>query len=262
VADMAEKRKCSRCLILKELTDFRKKGKEITERTKVCALCRHEKKKESDRQYVLNNRDKYNAYHRKWDASNPEKAVESDRKTRLRRVEKRRVESKRWARENPEKCRVIKRKRDAYKLNLPCNLTKVEFDITNTFFFGRCALTGENDTLHLEHFIALSTGHGGTTISNTYQMSGELNQSKCAKNPFTWYASRADIDPTRWSTLVAYLADANGLSPADFRTYVDWCYENPRTVDQIVTDNERYGYVVSSITLWNASKSSSTQIAG
>jgi len=80
-----------------------------------------------------------------------------------------------------------------------------------------------------------------------------LNGNKNAANPFEWFEAnrqRFDLDPTRFDALVWRLASQNGLTPGEFRSFTYWCFDNPRTVEQIAEDNARYGYKKSSLEIW------------
>ncbi|UKS30223.1 hypothetical protein LOZ80_15285 [Paenibacillus sp. HWE-109] len=116
-----------------------------------------------------------------------------------------------------------------------------------------CALTQRISRLDDDHFIAIATGHGGTYLGNIIPLSQSVNCSKNDANPFEWIRTRTDIDANRFADVVAYLADLNGLTFDEYRQFVDWCYANSRTIDEIKRDNERYGYVVSSLELWRES---------
>lgn len=245
-------KECADCGDIKDLDSFGKHKSSLGNRETRCKLCKALKMIE----YRKSN-------------SNVTMAYESTRKRSDSYMENYRAATKEhraevsylWTIQNPIGAKNKVQRRRARRLSLPNTLTAFQHAEANAVFNYSCALTKETENIHLEHFIPLTIGHGGTTIENTYPMCGWLNQRKGKSNPFTWFAGRTDIDPTRWDALVSYLADANGLSPADFRAYVDWCYANPRTIDQIVADNERYGYVVPSVTLWIASKELSSQIA-
>jgi hypothetical protein len=119
-------------------------------------------------------------------------------------------------------------------------------------FEGRCPLSDSVDT-HDDHFIPLKTGHGGTVIGNMVPLLSSINMSKSDANPFAWFEAnrqRFELDQSRFDSLVAKLAEQNGLTSEEFREYTDWCFANPRNPPQIKRDNERYGYRVTSVELW------------
>jgi hypothetical protein len=159
------------------------------------------------------------------------------------------IRQKRWAKDNPDKVRANRRRRKTFKLSLP-NLWSAlsEFTITKA-----CILTSQTIDIHADHFIPLAWGHGGTYLGNMIPMTGSLNISKGDANPYKWFHTnkhRLKLEDGRFTEVVSYLAELNGLTPSDFRQYVDWCYANQRSINEIKRDNERYGYVVSSIELW------------
>ncbi|MEC1386523.1 hypothetical protein [Aerococcus viridans] len=151
-----------------------------------------------------------------------------------------------WQRNNSDKVAKSQAKRYARKRNLPSE------DISSTSF-EKCELTGATDNIHIEHFICLGSGHGGTYPGNVYAMQGSANKSKNDSNPFEWYESHGErygITIEAWSALIEKLASRNGMDPSEYVRFVNWCYDNPRTLEQIKADNKRYGYVVDSLTLY------------
>lgn len=119
---------------------------------------------------------------------------------------------------------------------LPNEVTTMDYAKILESFNYSCALTGETKNIEQEHFIALSTGHAGGVLGNIVPISASLNASKHAKNPFKWFAEvrkEYDIDVRKWNSLIEYLAHTNGLSIDDYINYVNWCYDNPRTVEDV-----------------------------
>lgn len=134
-------------------------------------------------------------------------------------------------------------KRRAIKKNLP----SISYQINEY-----CVFTDTSIIAH-DHFIPLDTGHGGTYLGNMIPLCHILNNKKLYKNPFTWFETnrqRFKLDQFRFDAVVANLAEQNGLIPGEYRRYVDWCYDNKRSLDEIIADNQRYGYVVTSVELW------------
>ncbi|WP_427050446.1 hypothetical protein [Paenibacillus sp. TC-CSREp1] len=117
---------------------------------------------------------------------------------------------------------------------------------------GTCDLTDELECDD-DHFIPVATGHCGTYLGNMRPLASWLNANKSAANPYEWFEAnrqRFDLDQSRFDALVWRLAAQNGLTPEEFRKFTYWCFENPRTVEQIAEDNARYGYKKSSIEIW------------
>lgn len=119
-------------------------------------------------------------------------------------------------------------RRLARKRQLPDTLTAEQ---TAEVLQHGCALTGAHDDVHLDHFIPLSWGHGGTIIENMIPLEGSLNMSKGDRNPFEWI-KREDvqqrIDLRKWHNTVQYLAELNDMTPQQYEEYVYWCEENKR----------------------------------
>jgi hypothetical protein len=156
----------------------------------------------------------------------------------------------RYQKNNPEKVKVNHQRRAARKRLLNNKLSNEDWLSCLRFFNCACALSDMSGKLDMEHFIALSTGHGGTYLGNVYPLNSSMNQSKGGKNPFEWIRTRPDIDANRFAEVVAYLADLNGLTVDQYRQFVNWCYDKPRAIEQIDSDNRRYGHLVSSVSLW------------
>lgn len=134
--------------------------------------------------------------------------------------------------------KVQRHRREARERLLPRTLTTEQLNEVENYFDG-CALTQSKEANDLEHFIPLSTGHGGTTKGNCYPMTSTLNNSKRARNPFEWFEECKDmygLDRSRFDNLVEYLAKQNDMTVAEYRDFVNWCFDNPRTVDDMRTD--------------------------
>jgi hypothetical protein len=115
-------------------------------------------------------------------------------------------------------------------------------------------LRGGNSVM--DHFIPLSTGHCGTYVGNMVALSWQANNSKRAKNPFEWFPTKGmhfGITRLTFESLVGKLAHQNGLTPDEFKKFTYWCFENKRAVDEIKSDNIRYGYKKPSLEIWRES---------
>ncbi|MEK4360787.1 hypothetical protein NYE48_27660 [Paenibacillus sp. FSL M7-1455] len=143
-------------------------------------------------------------------------------------------------------------RRRAYKAELPYIWSKSDRIEMRNCFGDRCYLSDKDDCDD-DHFIPLFTGHGGTYLGNMYPLYFRYNREKHTKNPFEWFEAnrqRFDLDPSRFDSLVAKLAEQNGLTPEEFREYTYWCFANPRNLTQIKRDNARYRRRVTSVELW------------
>jgi len=124
--------------------------------------------------------------------------------------------------------RVHSNRRRGRQKSLPDTLTSVEWQSILADFDGKCALTNSTH-IHMEHFIPISSGCGGTYVGNVYLMDGNLNLSKSGKNPFEWIRQpriKLLIDIEKWNSLVAYLAAKNEMSVDTFVSFVYSCFEN------------------------------------
>ena len=103
-------------------------------------------------------------------------------------------------------------------------------------FKNKCVIC-RKDYEHLDHFIPIHVGHGGTTKGNIVPMCSKCNLTKQAKNPFEWAVSLGEEHKNNFDNVIEYLSEINGLSMEEYREFVFWCFENPRDVDEITEDN-------------------------
>lgn len=144
-------------------------------------------------------------------------------------------------------------RRYARKRATPSDWTVEHLTLVLTLFGEACALTHSHEDVHLDHVIPLAWGHGGSYVGNMITLSGALNISKHDTHLYEWFETnrqRFELDHARFDAMTAIIADQNGLTSEEYREYYDWCYANQRNINEIRADNERYGYVVSSIELW------------
>lgn len=114
--------------------------------------------------------------------------------------------------------------------------------------FGyRCAITGVK-YYEFEHFIPIHTGHGGAYEGNIIPLNWSYNNKKRNKNPFYWFTKMSSISLKRWDDLIGYLAEKNNLSVEEYIEFVNWCFNNPRTIEQLKMVN------TPSLELWKHSK--------
>ncbi|PEM65318.1 hypothetical protein CN613_25580 [Bacillus pseudomycoides] len=201
---------------------------------------------ERSKDYYQNNKEKVKEYHKGYAK---EYRIRNKEKIRMweatyRRKNRKEITAKatQWRRDTGydriyykrtrERRILLKNKRRAFVHELPFNLTDYS-ELLNKQE-SRCPLSGFTNTLHLEHFIPLSIGHGGTTFENCYYMDGSLNISKNAHNPFEWIKTQPIEYQDRFhSILVPMLAARNEMTVEEFTEYVYWCFDNPRTIEDL-----------------------------
>lgn len=184
-----------------------------------------ESAKEYAHKYYEENKEAHNECTRKYYEENKEAIKAANRKWHEENKEVFKEYSRKWAKENPEKLKANKHRRRARKQSLPDTLTSEQ---TKLLLSQGCALTGTTDGIHLDHFIPLSWGHGGTTFENMTPLAAALNISKNDSNPFEWIKTRNDIEAWRWQELVEDLAELNGMTSKDYEEYVYECEANKR----------------------------------
>ncbi|WP_298833878.1 hypothetical protein [uncultured Planococcus sp.] len=136
-----------------------------------------------------------------------------------------------WRKNNPEKAALIMKRstalRKARMVALPATLTGEQMASMYKHFNSSCALTGSTTDIHIDHAIPIAIGHGGTIVENMIPLRGDLNISKSARNIFEWFVGikpRLNLPQSRFDFTIAYLADLNGMTSAEYRDYVYECH--------------------------------------
>lgn len=145
--------------------------------------------------------------------------------------------NKKHYKENPDMYRLNGLRRRALQKLLPNDLTNAEYQSTLKFFGNACALSGETENLHADHVIPISIGHGGTTVSNMVPLSSDLNFSKNNRNVFEWFKDNKEplnLSQDKFDSMIRYIAELNGKTVEEYRSYVCWCFENEGKSVQIL----------------------------
>lgn len=198
-------RKCSRCEEVKGVKFFYKdisRASGTSTYCKECVAVRTSEKRERLGEDFLTTR-------REWTKRNRDRIREIDRA---------------WVEENRERRNLVEARRRARKKSLPDTLTPDEQqEILDTFSYA-CVIC-EEAYEHMDHFIPLFSGHGGTTKENMIPMCSECNMSKGAKNPFEWAKTLTQKDRERFDSLVEYLTELNGIAAVeDYEAHVYQCF--------------------------------------
>lgn len=243
-------KECSKCHELKKLEEYRDsrhKGS-IGGKVSICQDC----EKKWQKKYRKNNKvrvsiAKQKSYSKKKDDyiervmnnyhQDPEKVKKRSRKYYYDNREERLAGVKTYAKENPQKTLVWRQNYKAKKRHLPNSLTKIDLKQIYEYFNSSCALTEEKENNHFDHFIPISIGHGGTYKGNMIILSETLNVSKSNSNPFEWIEREENIHlKDRFNEVVEYLAKLNKLSNEEFVSFVNWCFQNQRILDEVKRD--------------------------
>lgn len=243
-------KECTKCKKIKPLdTEYDDYKNTSYGKYPSCRDCRKEHyhaNQDTVQKYRRENRDKLIAKSKKYREENKDKVKQtnaaykeahkqeiSDNRKKYYRENKERLldySKQRWSsyyyEENKESLKLNNQKRRALLRELPNDISEEEVQEILTRFNNKCALSDSTE-YHLDHFIALSTGHVGTVKQNMIPLSPSLNKSKHARNPFEWVKSRDDINEEKFNQVVKYLANLNCLSVQEFTDFVYKCYENP-----------------------------------
>lgn len=234
-------KECSGCQKVKELS-FYHKGKSAGGKSSVCKQCHKEKYldnkedlKKKQQQYYIENKEKILNYTSNWQKENKEKKADIYKKSYEKNKEKykehRTNYQKQWEKEYPEK-KFENRCKSRNKF-LPYSLKGTDYLELKK---SNCFLSGEKQT-EIDHFISMSTGHGGTYKGNLIKLSKSLNKSKGQKNPFEWIETRNEQEKDKFKKVIEILATENNLTVLEFIDFVNWCYENPRKEHEFLKDS-------------------------
>jgi 5-methylcytosine-specific restriction endonuclease McrA len=147
--------------------------------------------------------------------------------------------TKKWVTNNKDTYRNFVSTRLEKYSSLPYRLKEQEVRATFSYFNSKCAITGREDkNLTLEHFIPLDIGHSGTHVGNLIPLLKRVNSSKNSTNPFEWFENWRfkDFYDDNWEKLIQYLANQNALTVEEYKEFVNWCFKNPRTLEEIAKD--------------------------
>lgn len=198
-------RKCSQCKDVKHKDFFYVDNHRASGTSTYCKEC----VKERDRERRERLGEDYYSARRKWTEDNRERIRKIDRE---------------WVEKNRDRRNLSASKRRARKASLPDTLTIEEQNEIISNFSGKCSIC-ENDFEHLDHFIPIASGHGGTVKENMVPMCGKCNSSKGYKNPFEWADMLDDFRRERFDSLVIYLTKINGIMAVeDYEAHVNKCF--------------------------------------
>lgn len=204
-------KKCTACGDTKEIAQFSNDKKAFAGKSakcKACQRCERASKSSYYRAHYRANTEYYRQY-------------------RQEHKEEMNANNRKWQHNNLDAVRIKQQRRRAMKRNLRNDLTLEQIDEILRTFDGKCALTGDSLDIHLDHFIPLATGFGGTTASNMIPLRADLNMSKNAENPFVWFKKnqqRFDLDRRKFDEMVTYLSRLNNMSVDNYHKYVYECF--------------------------------------
>lgn len=201
-------RQCGKCRQIKHMSEFHKDRRRASGVRSSCKECisAENKRKVRDPNY---------------DHLTPKREYRRRKADMLR--EMRRVYRSKTRKEHA----LNEAKRRARKRSLPDDFTANDLQEVLFIFDNKCAITGESYE-HMDHFIPISSGYGGTVVGNMIPLSSGMNLSKGNQNPFVWADSLSEEHKARFSIVVEYLADANGMTTAEYKTYVNSCFANEK----------------------------------
>lgn len=199
-------RKCGKCLEVKDMSLFYKDSTRASGTSNSCKGCQND--------YLKRRREERGLT-----------ALEVRRTWAERNRERLREQGREYAAANRDRIILIESRRRARKKALPDTLTIEETEKILEEFDGKCAICSGGYE-HLDHFIPIASGSGGTTYENIVPMCARCNVSKHAKNPFTWAKQLSEKERERFDGLVRYLSDINGIAAVeDYEAHVNNCFK-------------------------------------
>jgi hypothetical protein len=278
IVNDVEGKECTQCDVWKPLEEFSLKKNGLGKRGAECKSCKkvyREKNREAtslkSKEYYLKNKEKvlnnvkeyysknsdkvkeYNRlrrlsldkeqvrlYRQTYRQNNLENEIDRSRRHYVNNTERYKENGKRHYKENKDKYLLSNHTRRAFLRYLEGELTEEERDISLKTFNNGCALTGYTE-YHLDHVIPLSIGHGGTKFGNIVPLRADLNISKGDRNIFEWFKAnrqRFDLSVEKFDTLIAWLAEVNGVSVEEYQDYVYWCHANPHSLEDLRNEDE------------------------
>lgn len=240
-------KECTKCGEVKELEEFGKSPKRTGGVRSACKTCEVEmsrvyynRNKQYYAEWHIKNRERRLKKRKERYAENREHELAINREWAARHKDRFKIYTRRWRANNPEKARAIKLTRRSKEMSLPYNFEEEDMEFILSRFKG-CALTGEPEKIHWDHVIPLSVGRGGTIRENMIPLRADLNISKSDRCIFDWFADnreRFGLSQRKFDELIEYLADINGMTVEEYEEYVRWCHDNPRSIDEIETEEQ------------------------
>lgn len=219
----------------RKLGDDRRKENESNnnpEGMATCSNCNEVKGKEKfykDRSRIKGNSSRckrcQNEYLRKRRRDPDVDTLTTRREWRKANAEKLRKQGKEYKEANRVRLALNESRRRARKTLLPDTLSIEQTEEIISNFGRKCAICGE-EYEHLDHFIPLSSGYGGTTKENVIPLCRFHNLSKNNKNPFIWADTLPEYERGNFNTLVKYLQVLNGIADVDsYKAHVYQCFK-------------------------------------
>lgn len=201
-------RQCGKCREIKHMSEFYKDRRRASQVSSKCKVCTGIYLKERRRNPEID----HLSARRKWTETNRERVREVNRI---------------WTAANRQRRNLQEANRRARKRELPDNFDSNDLDELLYIFDGKCAISGE-EFEHLDHFIPLATGYGGTIVGNMIPLCARLNLSKRDQNPLEWRNTLTDFEKERFDFVLEFLSAENRVSVEEYKEYVNSCFINEK----------------------------------
>lgn len=234
-------RRCSTCKIWSPLSNIKRDSQSVFGYGNICKSCDSEESSD----WAKENKEKHNRRAARWRELNYSKHLSvsrtSGKKYYYKNKDKVQERRKKWLDNGGDLVvKAINQNRRALENALPNTLTT-----DCVLYLTREGIANFGDSKnHLDHWIPLSTGHGGSYFENMVSLPETWNTSKGSKNPYEWALDTAKQDDPVFIKISTELAKRNGLTEREFKDFVYWCFENKRSIHDVERDR-RY-----SIEIW------------
>jgi hypothetical protein len=146
-----------------------------------------------------------------------------------------------WNSKNPDKIFGYNNARREMAEALPGKYDPEVWKRIRNDYDWKCAVS-HSTSVAIDHFIPVAIGHGGTYRENLIPMDKRLNAKKKHYHPEKLIKYGASEE--RFKQAINNLAHLNGLTTEEYESFVDWCFANRRTVDEVKRDQRH------SIEIW------------
>lgn len=237
-------KECGNCNTWRPLSEFHNSKSNKGGKAYACKDCAAEYRKtynkenaERFRQNYLNNIEKVKAYRK--ERYKKERDMVLKARKEMSEEERNKINAQRRLRYPKHRDKYVA---NAMKRRTILNGLEDDFTVSQREdilkFFGGCALTGDSD-FQWDHAISINTGHGGTTYGNMIPLKEFFNKSKKDRNIIEWFNAnkqRFELSQEKFDALIDWLAAANNLTVEEYKDHIYWCYENPHSLEDLLTD--------------------------
>jgi hypothetical protein len=164
-------------------------------RAKIYYRVNRKKRIDYSRQWYWENLERARHRGRRYYQEHQEEMIEKSRQWRQDNPERYREYNRQWAEDNPDTYEIMMQaawvRRRARKQNLPDDFTTEDWAYCLEYWDNKCAVCGEDEKLHADHWIPLSNEDcPGTTADNMIVLCDHCNRTKHARDAELWLTEK------------------------------------------------------------------------